>query len=274
MRARVSNVVNGLTLVGLGSFFVVFYVSGRINQYLNPIFRLLVLIAGMAIVIAGLVYLMTTHSGQCCLDEDCVHGHVDSPPWSLAFFGVICLPVLFGAIFSKDAFDRQVVVNRGLFRDSAKPPGARLFHRSVLGNPVSPVNLGAHINEAMSGSGDLPTADDGNIALEVSDLLYAETQEPLRKRIAGKTVEVVGQFLSGSTNDEFKLVRMFMWCCAADARPIYVSVAHASLGDVSDLEWVKVTGTAEFSTDKGQTRVLLKADSVDAADPPEEAMLY
>jgi uncharacterized membrane protein YcgQ (UPF0703/DUF1980 family) len=136
------------------------------------------------------------------------------------------------------------------------------------------VNLGAHINEAMSGSGDLPTADDGNIALEVSDLLYAETQEPLRKRIVGKTVEVVGQFLSASTNDEFRLVRMFMWCCAADARPIYVSAARASLGDVSDLEWVKVTGTAEFSTDNGQTRVFLKADSVDAADPPQEAMLY
>jgi len=33
----------------------------------------------------------------------------------------------------------------------------------------------------MSGSGDLPTADDGNIALEVSDLLYAETQEPLTR---------------------------------------------------------------------------------------------
>ena len=274
MRAKVSNVVNGLTLVGLGSVFVVFYVSGRINQYLNPIFRPLVLIAGMATVIAGLVYLVTTHSGQCCVDGDCVHGHVNSPRWSLAFFGVICLPVLFGAIFSKDAFDQQVVVNRGFFGDAAKLSGARLFHRSVFGNPVSPVNLGAHINEAMSGAGDLPTADDGNIALEVSDLLYAETQEPLRNRIVGKTVEVVGQFLSGSTNDEFKLVRMFMWCCAADARPIYVSVAHASLGDVSDLEWVKVTGTAEFSTDKGQTRVLLRANGVETTDPPEEAMLY
>ena len=274
MRAKVSNVVNGLTLVGLGSVFIVFYVSGRIDQYLNPIFRPLVLIAGIGTVIASLVYLTTTHSGQCCVDGECVHGHVNSPPWSLAFFGVICLPVLFAAIFSKDAFDQQVVINRGFVQDAAKLAGTRSFHRSAVGNPVSPANLGAHINEAMSGSGDLPVADDGNIALEVSDLLYVETQEPLRKSLAGRTVEVVGQYLSGSTNDEFKLVRMFMWCCAADARPIYVSVAHASLGDVSDLEWVKVTGTAELSTDKGQTRVLLRANSVETTDPPEEAMLY
>ena len=176
MRAKVSNVVNGLTLVGLGGVFVVFYVSGRIGQYLNPIFRPLVLIAGIGTVIAGVVYLMTTHSGQCCVDEDCVHTHVNNPPRSLAFFGLICLPVLFGAVFSKDAFDQHVVVNRGFIEDAAKLAGTRSFHRTVFGNPVSPANLGAHINEAMSGSGDLPTADDGNIALEVSDLLYAETQ--------------------------------------------------------------------------------------------------
>jgi hypothetical protein len=40
------------------------------------------------------------------------------------------------------------------------------------------------------------------------------------------------------------------------------------------MEWVKVTGTVEFSTNEGQTHVLLRAESVDASDPPEEAMLY
>ena len=60
----------------------------------------------------------------------------------------------------------------------------------------------------------------------------------------------------------------------ADARPIYVPVALSEPVDVSDMEWVKVTRTAEFSTNEGQTHVLLKADSVDASDPPEEAMLY
>ena len=112
------------------------------------------------------------------------------------------------------------------------------------------------------------------VALEVTDLLYAETQEPLRKMIAGKTVEVIGQFIPGATHDQFKLVRIFLWCCAADARPIYIPVALSDPVDVSDMEWVKVTGTAEFSTNEGQTHVLLKADSVDPSDPPEEAMLY
>jgi uncharacterized membrane protein YcgQ (UPF0703/DUF1980 family) len=154
--------------------------------------------------------------------------------------------------------------------DAAKE-GCVLRRRSGARGGFQP--LGAHINEAMSKPEDLPRAEDGNAALEVTDLLYAETQEPLRRTITGKTVEVVGQYLGGA-NDQFKLVRMFIWCCAADARPIYVPVEASGPVDVSDMEWVKVTDTAEFSTNKGQTHVLLKAASVESSDPPEEAMFY
>ena len=274
MRAKVSNTLNGLTLVGLGSVFVIFFLNGRIDQYLNPMFRPFVLIGGAGAVIAGLVYLLTTHSGQCCLDGDCIHRHINNPAWSLAFFGVICLSVLTGATLSKDAFDQQIIANRGFIEDATKLPGAHSFRASSSQNPIPAAVLGAHINEAISEPGNLPRAEDGNVALEVTDLLYAETQEPLRKMIAGKTVEVVGQFIPGTTHDQFKLVRIFLWCCAADARPIYIPVALSESVDVSDMEWVKVTGTAEFSTNEGQTRVLLRADSVDASDPPDEAMLY
>ncbi len=166
---------------------------------------------------------------------------------------MICLSVLTGATLSKDAFDQKIVANRGFIEDATKLPGASSLRASNSQNAA----LGAHINEAMSGPGDLPRAEDGNAALEVTDLLYAETQEPLRKTITGKTVEVVGQYL-GAANDQFKLVRMFIWCCAADARPIYVPVEVSGPVDVSDMEWVKVTGTAEFSTNNGQTHVLLK----------------
>jgi uncharacterized repeat protein (TIGR03943 family) len=225
MRAKVSNTLNGLTLVGLGSVFVIFFLNGRIDQYLNPMFRPFVLIGGAGAVIAGLVYLLTTHSGQCCLDGDCIHRHINNPAWSLAFFGVICLSVLTGATLSKDAFDRQIIANRGFIEDAAKLPGAHSFRASSSQNPIPAAVLGAHINEAISEPGNLPVAEDGNVALEVTDLLYAETQEPLRKMIAGKTVEVIGQFIPGATHDQFKLVRIFLWCCAADARPIYIPVA-------------------------------------------------
>ena len=175
-------------------------------------------------------------------------------------------------------FRKTLSINRSLqIAVSSKMP-QRLpsahIRASSSQNPIPAAVLGAHINEAISEPGNLPKAEDSNVALEVTDLLYAETQEPLRKLIAGKTVEVIGQFIPGATHDQFKLVRIFLWCCAADARPIYIPVALSEPVDVSDMEWVKVTGMAEFSTKEGQTHVLLRADSVDASDPPDEAMLY
>jgi uncharacterized membrane protein YcgQ (UPF0703/DUF1980 family) len=67
---------------------------------------------------------------------------------------------------------------------------------------------------------------------------------------------------------------MFIWCCAADARPVYVPVEISGPLDVSDMQWVRVIGTAEFSTNDGHTRVLLKASDIEASDPPAEAMLF
>ena len=120
----------------------------------------------------------------------------------------------------------------------------------------------------------LPRAADGNIALEVSDLLYSETEESLRKMFSGKTIEVIGQFLPGAQKSEFKIVRMFIVCCAADARPIAVPVQADAPVSVSDMSWVKVIGQPEFVANGDRTKVVLKAARVEPTDPPADAMLY
>jgi hypothetical protein len=120
----------------------------------------------------------------------------------------------------------------------------------------------------------LPRAGDGNVMLEVTDLLYGETEESLRKEFTGKTIEVVGQYLPGSKSNEFKIVRMLIVCCAADARPIAVSVRSENPVSVADMSWVKVIGTAEFQENGAKAKVTFKADKVEPTDPPQDAMLY
>ena len=90
------------------------------------------------------------------------------------FFRVICLSVITGATLSKDAFDQKIVANRGFTEDATKLPGASSFRALTSLNAA----LGSHINEVMSEPGDLPRAEDGNAALEVTDLLYAERRSP------------------------------------------------------------------------------------------------
>ena len=91
---------------------------------------------------------------------------------------------------------------------------------------------------------------------------------------SGKTVEVIGQYLPGSDKSEFKIVRMFIVCCAADARPISVPVKAQGPVSVADMSWVKVIGQPEFVANGDRTKVVLKAVQVQPTDPPAEAMLY
>jgi uncharacterized repeat protein (TIGR03943 family) len=303
--------MNGLTLAGLGGVLLAFYFSGRIDQYLHPQFRFLVLVGGAIFCIAGVVYTLAKGSAQCCIDGQCVHQNNDSPVRSVAAFGVLLVPLLTGAALSKDGYDQQLVLNRGFVQDVTKLP----VHvgRPVSGqNPIPPAALGADIDAATSaepplpqdspsaspnpplqtqaangGAADpsvpnaeasdqyLPTAADGNIALEVTDLLYGEAEESLRKMFTGKTVEVIGQYLPGKTGTEFKLVRMFIVCCAADARPLAVPVNSGQLYKGSDMGWVKVVGKPVYVLEEGgRAKVTLKADSIVPIDPPADAMLY
>jgi uncharacterized repeat protein (TIGR03943 family) len=134
-------------------------------------------------------------------------------------------------------------------------------------------------NPAVPNGGDgsaqyLPKAPDGNVALEVTDLLYAEQEESLRKIVDGKTIEVIGQYLPSADTKQFKLVRMFIVCCAADARPVALPVEAGGQMNVSEMGWIRVTGKAAFTQSGERTHVVMKADKVESIDPPAEAMLY
>jgi uncharacterized repeat protein (TIGR03943 family) len=282
MQAKVSNALNACTLVGLGAVFLSFYCSGRIEQYLNPLFRPLVLVSGVVTVIIGITRLLSFPAQHCCSEGDCDHRHVRSLLWSLASFGVICVPVLAGSTFSRDAFDQQIVTNRGSGEDDRSLSGLHVSNAGSPANALHPLAFknGLALNQDMqslpaigtSGAGSLRGPASSEITLEVTDLLRAE--QPLRNAVAGKNVAVVGQFVRGSTETKFRLTRMFIWCCAADARPIHVTVEVSAPANFPDMQWVKVVGKPEYSIRNGHAHLVVKADSVMAVKAPKEAMLY
>jgi len=306
MRTWAAKVFNGITLLGLGGVLIAFFISGRIDQYLHPQFRLWELFGGIGFCVAGALYLVTKKSMDCCIDGQCIHSNPRNPVRAIVALGVITVPLVAGTVFSKDSYDQQAILNRGFVQDAsglpvrnvvkdataaAKDPNQPVIPSAALGgdkdenpNPLEPpLPQDGSGNPAGQNSADakddgseqyLPRAADGNIALEVSDLLYSETEESLRKMFSGKTIEVIGQFLPGAQKSEFKIVRMFIVCCAADARPIAVPVQADAPVSVSDMSWVKVIGQPEFVTNGDRTKVVLKAARVEPTDPPADAMLY
>jgi uncharacterized repeat protein (TIGR03943 family) len=282
MQAKVSNLLNAGTLLGLGAVFLSFYWSGRINQYLNPLFRPFVLIGGLLIVIIGIARLLTFAPEHHCAVGDCDHRHANGILRSLISFGLICVSVLAGSTFSKDAFDQQIFASRGPIGDDPGPSDPYSSNAGLLANALYrvPSKDGRGRDQQLSaqpsagGASSLPGSADGKIVLEVTDLLRAETIEPLRKAIAGKNIAVVGQFVPGSNEKNFKLTRMFIWCCAADARPIHVNVEVPAPVKVSDLQWVKVIGVPEYSARGDHAHLVVQAVSVVPIEPPKDAMLY
>jgi uncharacterized repeat protein (TIGR03943 family) len=332
MQAKVSNIINAVTLIALGTVFLSFCWSGRIDPYLNPLFRPLVLVGGLLTVLVGVTRLLTLPSAHCrseggcdhhhvpsehcrseggcdhhhvpsehrcseggcdhhhvpsehrCSEGDCDHHHVSSLSRTLASFGVICVSVLAGSTFSKDAFDQQIFVNRGSTEDDSSLSGP---YASNAGIPTSAFDRVPSKNGVVrdqleqlrtkpgaSEAGSSASSAGDCIAVEVTDLLRARTAEPLRNAIAGKNVAVVGQFVPGSTEKNFKLTRMFIWCCAADARPIHVTVEVSAPVHVPELQWVKVVGKPEYSIAEGHAHLFFKADSVVPIQTPKDAMLY
>ena len=305
MRTWAAKIFNGITLLGLGGVLIAFFINGRIDQYLHPQFRFWELLGGIGFCVAGAIYLVTKKSMDCCVDGQCIHSNPRSPVRAMMALGVITVPLIAGTVFSKDSYDQQAILNRGFVQDAsglplrnvakeatpAKDPNQPAIPSAALGgdndeNSVEPPlpqdgsgntvakNSAGQDSKDDSSEQYLPRAEDGNVALEVSDLLYSETEESLRKLFSGKTIEVVGQFLPGSDKSEFRIVRMFIWCCAADARPISVPVKAQGPVSVADMSWVKVIGQPEFVANGDRTKVVLKAAQVQPTDPPAEAMLY
>ncbi len=309
MRAKLCSLLNGITLIGLGVVLLDFFFTGRLDQYLHPQFRLWTLFGGIVFCIAGTVYAAAKTVAQCCIEEECIHPNANSLARSVIAFAVLFLPLAAGVALSKDSYDQHAVLNRG-FVDVSSLPGRTAPAAAKMPNdqPIPPQALGADDDEKASqplpqdtpaaqpnqdlaatgadqanpavpspdeGSAQyLPKAADGNVALEVTDLLYAESEDSLRKMFSDKTIEVLGQYLPGTEPGQFKLVRMFIVCCAADARPIAVAVKASVPTNIAEMGWVKVTGKATYAKNGDRVHVLLNADTIEPADPPAEAMLY
>jgi uncharacterized repeat protein (TIGR03943 family) len=131
----------------------------------------------------------------------------------------------------------------------------------------------------------LQKTPEGYIVAEVLDLLYAVQDSQLRKDFEGRTVQLVAQMMpsgeksaaatagSGGTT-RFKAVRMFMTCCAADARPVSTLVEAPALPDLPEMTWVRIVGKATFPLENGKRVGVLQATSVQQTKPPEESMLF
>ncbi|MDB6148989.1 MAG: Membrane protein-like protein [Chthoniobacter sp.] len=283
------------TLATWSVILITFWSTGRIRDFLAPEFRPGVLIAGVILGLMALVFLFSNVDAACCATANCGHSLSRRPSGRVLTFAILLLPITVAATFSPEGYSSNVVKNRGVIMDATQLGLGPRKAQEPLQLPLptkDPTALPGSDVEANSATPPAPSADqqppapgdyltrtpEGFIVAEVLDLLYAAQDNALRKDFEGKAVQLVGQLMpdtSGTgTVHRFKVVRMFMTCCAADARPVATLVEAAEKPAAAEMTWVKITGTSTFPIENGRRIAVVKADKVEATSPPEESMLY
>lgn len=243
-----------LTLLAWGGMFVYFYASGRLESFLHPSFRWLVLVSGIGMTAIGLLLVF------CCAPSVVSESRGDASMgggWLKPL--VLLLPIVAAAFVSPDGFGAAFVRNRS---------GAGVIP------PPPAVN-------AVSKSEYLKTNADGRVKAELLDLRYAAQSVDLRKDLEHKNLETIGQYLpaNGSERGHFTLTRLFVICCSADAQPINVTVETSALSplpsDLKEMAWLAVVGTVRFEHPEQPVALpVITAASIRQIPVPKEKYLY
>jgi len=279
-----------LTLVTLllwGALMVWFWASDRVVAYLHPLFHPMVAAAGFVLlVLAPLWWWATRQSDEGCSSCGCHHEHEKEPRSRLSAgavfgFSVLILPVSTAFLVSPSQFGEAAVMNRGIVTSisqlpTALPETTALEHAPLLGDGEEIPDVDQWPEGQEEGVEYFTRAPDGAIQLETIDLLFAADEPALREQFENQRVSVIGQYVPprGSEADRFDLVRMFMVCCAADARPIGIGVVAPLLPDAERMGWIRVTGLARFGDDGGIVQPVLEADKIEMVPAPRETVIY
>jgi len=243
-----------LTLTIWGGILLYFYGSGRLAAFLHPMFRPWVLVAGIGLLILAIGSALGGET-ECCEEDACGHGLSRLTFGKLLAFAVLLLPVSLALFSTKDGFSLNAILNRGVVTDISELASLR------------------------SGPMEVPS-DIDHLTVSVIDLLFAAQDERLQTELTGKTLEIVGQLMeeteSNPRGNRKRLVRLFMNCCAADSKPVGALIEFQTLPETpfKEMEWVRVIGKPSFPMEGGRRIGVLKVESIDATEAPDESMLY
>ncbi|CAN5762913.1 hypothetical protein BH09VER1_BH09VER1_50870 [soil metagenome] len=255
MNALLSKYLAPLTLLEWGGIMLYFYLSGRIASFLHPMFRPMVLVAGLLLAVTAVVLLFSGE--ECCGhgDEEEGHGHShEHSAWrNVVSFLILLLPIALAAGFSPDSYGANMVRNRGVIANNAPLPRSKTMMPIPAETPaaaatpvayagVDNANTGNPTNTTLVvGEPALPTADGepdpnaavpsggfqnpslkvnekGHIDADVLDLVYASEEASMMKDFDGKEVEVIGQVVHRKEAEHEKgpfQVIRFLMSCCA-----------------------------------------------------------
>jgi uncharacterized repeat protein (TIGR03943 family) len=276
---------DSLMLLLWGGFVLWLSFSGQLANYLHPSLQPYTAASGavfLLLAIFGLRSWFSTIREQAISQDhnrhfdhhECDHGH-DHHGEGGGLASLFCKTVLLllplAIIISgkATAYSITTVQNRGVVDNISKLPSAQ----SAAASNTS--TIAAHDSPDSSSNLNAPGAP---MPLQVIDMLYAIQMPSYRSEFEGKDVELVGQYIPMTTGnpkgDRFQVIRMFITCCAADAKPVGVTVQYPKPINTSEMGWVKVIGKPTFPMEGGRRTAVIEATKVEECPAPKEPFVY
>ena len=276
-----------LTLVTLllwATTFLYFYLSGRIASYLHPQFHVYVVVAGAGLLVLGALWWWASRETDAGCAEGGCHHDGNEPRGGLTAgtilaFLVLLLPITAAAFISPSQFGEAMVMNRRVVTDVSQLPSAELPGGSWQDAPAWDDGVDSadesRPEDQEEGVEYFTRTPDGAIQVETLDLLFAAEEPALREEFENQRVSIIGQYIPprGGAEGGFDLVRMFVVCCAADARPLGIKVVGDPV-EVPRMGWVRINGVARFEDKGGTIEPRLELEKIEEVEAPRESFLY
>ncbi len=300
------SVLRVVALAVWGGVFVYFWAIGRLPVYLVPGFRPLVPIAGFVLLaLAALSYFTPQRDGENSTAVIQNRKGWGSTLLLVAQAFLLLAPIIASAVVAPAGFSAATVLNRLGENWDELPSGNPYLGAGELDGAMQEeftLDDAAAIDESLPLPGEEPLPDraadneetfdpepyiardeQGRIEADLTDLWTAAADPAFRRHFAGQPIRVLGQLLVPKRLREsgvepgkpamFKVARLMMFCCAADAQPVAVQVEASTVPEGKDMDWVQLDGRVDFRAQGGELVPVFRAESVAPAQAPKEIYL-
>lgn len=258
MKPRTYRFLQALLLIGLGNYLLFTVLSGRILWYINSRFVWLTVLGVVVLALSGLVILLKVlqtpetgnggedpaHIHTSAHDHEHEHGQFSVGPILLLLF-----PILLGVIIPVRPLSAASVQNRG-------------------------VSMNATIANRETSAGYALIVEPENRT--VLDWIRIFNYEPDLTPFFGQTANVVGFVYRDARfpQNHFMVSRFAVTCCVADAFALGMVVEWAGTDNLPTDSWVRVKGPVNLLDLDGQRLPLIRAESIQIVDAPDEPYLF
>jgi uncharacterized repeat protein (TIGR03943 family) len=224
-------------LAGYGLFILSLFARHVMSWYINPVYVAPTTLAG-AVLVGLAAARLRKRTIPMSADEHCECGDgcaCDDPPVRFRTYAVLAIPLLLAVLFPP----------RGLAAFSANQRGTAIAGLTTFhGATVQRISL---------------TVDTSSFSMQ--DWVGALSADPNPKDYLGKPVQVSGIVIHNAASvppGYIMVIRYFVTCCIADARPVGLIVRDTSHGKLRDNQWVTVKGQMESASYEGQKLAIVQ----------------